>query len=189
MNRIFKVLINVFTKPFEVKQKLSEFRYFKKIGLSPILLSFYLIEILSDNKFWKHIDNEIKKAYQIFTDPRLGGWILDSPSMIIYSIVRIIKPDIVIETGAGPGGSSALILNALQRNNKGHLYSIDLPGYDSIIYPKIGRFYNIHVPPGYETGWLVPQELRSRWSLVRGFKTEITRIVGKVVSCRYLLSR
>lgn len=163
------LLIKGLTKPYKIVKIVRDIR---KVGINPFVLSVYLMEILLDRKFWLHIDGSIRKVKQSFKDPRLGGWMLDFPSLFLYSIVRITKPDVVIETGVGPGGSSAIILNALNKNKKGHLYSIDLPGYDSVIYPKIGRHFNIHVPPGYEVGWLVPLWLRNRWTLILGDSKE-----------------
>ena len=46
---------------------------------------------------------------------------------IPYLLVRLIKPKCIVETGVSAGVSSAYILQALQDNEKGMLYSIDLP--------------------------------------------------------------
>jgi len=46
---------------------------------------------------------------------------------IIYTLIRCLKPRIVIETGVANGASSTFILSALEKNNLGKLYSIDLP--------------------------------------------------------------
>jgi hypothetical protein len=40
----------------------------------------------------------------------------------------VVKPDKVVETGVYKGSSSAVTLQALEDNNKGKLFSIDLPG-------------------------------------------------------------
>lgn len=45
----------------------------------------------------------------------------------LYTIIRIRKPDIVVETGVAQGVSSTFILQALEDNGRGQLYSIDLP--------------------------------------------------------------
>jgi Methyltransferase domain len=69
-----------------------------------------------------------------------------------YAIVRLCKPRVVLETGVHDGLSSTLILRALSRNGQGSLISIDLPAIDL-------PFANV------EPGWLVPDELKSRWHL------------------------
>lgn len=170
MLRESKVLIKGIIKPYTAIRMATNFWTLK---LSPFRIGMYLLELLTDKQFWNHIDKVIEKAKRSFPDPKLGGWMLGFPCFMLYPIIRLVRPEIVVETGVGPGGSSALILNALNKNRKGHLYSIDLPGYDAIIYPKMGRLYNIHVPPGNEVGWLVSPSLRERWSLLLGDSKEI----------------
>lgn len=70
-----------------------------------------------------------------------------------YALVRLKRPRLVVETGVHDGLSSALILEALNRNDAGHLASVDLPALDL---------------PDDGPGWLVPDRLRDRWSLDPG---------------------
>lgn len=74
----------------------------------------------------------------------------------LYVIVRILRPNIVVETGVANGVSSAYILRAMEDNGVGKLISIDLP------YPGVGSI----LPEGKQTGWLVPDDLRHRWTLI-----------------------
>ena len=76
----------------------------------------------------------------------------------LYAIVRVTKPNIVVETGVFEGAGSCAILLALERNDKGHLYSIDLPS------PRI--------PPDKKAGWRIQHHLRKRWLLVEGKSSE-----------------
>ncbi len=76
----------------------------------------------------------------------------------LYVLTRIVKPEIVVETGVGNGVSSTFILSALDKNGTGRLISVDLPD------PGIGDV----LPPTKKTGWLVPDKLRSRWELKMG---------------------
>src|SRR5436190_7374529 len=46
---------------------------------------------------------------------------------MIYFLVRCAKPAVMMETGVAHGVSSWTILNAMHKNQKGKLYSIDLP--------------------------------------------------------------
>lgn len=79
----------------------------------------------------------------------------------IYCCVRVLQPSSMIETGVAHGSSSWIILNAMEKNKKGKLISIDLPNNDT------NEAYNFGVktPP---TGWRVPEQLRQRWSLRLG---------------------
>jgi len=91
----------------------------------------------------------------------------------LYTLIRCLKPENVIETGVASGISSTLILRALEQNRRGKLVSIDLPNY----LPK-GRvnsdgFTDFTVlPEGAEPGWIVPGGLRHRWTLVIGDSRE-----------------
>ena len=76
----------------------------------------------------------------------------------LYIITRIMKPNVVVETGVASGVSSAYILQALEDNNEGELYSIDISAY---------------IPRGVKpTGWIVPSSLRHRWHLIIGSSSE-----------------
>lgn len=73
---------------------------------------------------------------------------------LCYAVVRTIQPKKVAETGVCYGVTSAHVLMALERNGEGHLYSVDLP--------PLGKNGDDYV------GWLVPEELRNRWTLRKG---------------------
>ncbi|MCI4334502.1 MAG: class I SAM-dependent methyltransferase [Thermoplasmata archaeon] len=74
---------------------------------------------------------------------------------LIYTVVRVRRPERVIETGVGPvGSSSAFILEAMRANGRGHLWSLDA-----------GRYTALY---GIEPGLGIPEELRSRHSLIIG---------------------
>jgi len=68
---------------------------------------------------------------------------------ILYYIVRFFKPEVVLESGVSAGTSSGTIVHALDKNNKGILYSSDLP---MLLDEK-------------DIGILVPNELKYRWKL------------------------
>lgn len=69
---------------------------------------------------------------------------------VSYGLVRLLSPDVVIETGIGAGASSRSILIGLRRNGRGHLHSIELPTPKAEMLPKIG--------------YLVPDDLHGRWT-------------------------
>jgi hypothetical protein len=68
---------------------------------------------------------------------------------LLYHLVRVVRPDFVIETGVCTGSTSAFILAGLEDNRHGILHSIDLPP---------GRL----IADGL-VGFAIPSELRSRW--------------------------
>ena len=76
-----------------------------------------------------------------------------------YTLIRIFKPETVVETGVGAGVSSWTILHALEENQAGRLISIDLPTPNTQLLPKVG--------------YLVPPELRHRWQLRIGSSQQL----------------
>jgi predicted O-methyltransferase YrrM len=89
----------------------------------------------------------------------------------LYALLRTVRPDVVVETGVANGFSTAFSLLALQANEIGHLHSIDLPREIGRDYEP-GTFYEgecrAGIPPGSEPGWLIPQALKERWTLILG---------------------
>jgi hypothetical protein len=65
-----------------------------------------------------------------------------------------LRPKVVVETGVARGVTSRAILEAMDRRDEGHLWSVDLPPLSD--------------PWWTESRSLVPQRLRSRWSYLRG---------------------
>ena len=83
------------------------------------------------NKDFKEILNgeiaKIKRKYelpkQVFFARRLG-W---------YVLVRILKPNVVVETGTDKGLGTLLIAQALKENGKGKVYSLDIDPYSGVL--------------------------------------------------------
>ena len=70
---------------------------------------------------------------------------------VIGAIVLLSRPGTVVETGVAMGFTTAVILAALDRNQCGHLHSIDMPPMQVDARSFIGQ--------------VVPNDLRDRWSL------------------------
>ena len=68
-----------------------------------------------------------------------------------YALIKLLRPEVVVETGVGAGVSSWTILRAMEENGQGRLVSIDLPTPNTELLPEVG--------------YLVPTELRHRWDL------------------------
>lgn len=84
----------------------------------------------------------------------------------LYAFCRHYRPNIVVETGVHYGGSSAFILKALAQNDSGHLYSIDLPDQS---YQRDDLWIQHDALPYLNTtGYAVPSNLRTRWTLITG---------------------
>src|SRR5690606_25599161 len=77
---------------------------------------------------------------------------------------RALRPRVVVETGVFDGFSTAFILKALRDNRRGELYSIDLPAR-AAVPASTDRMVLDTLPSGHDPGWIIPDELRRRWSL------------------------
>jgi hypothetical protein len=92
--------------------------------------------------------------------------------ILLYCLVRELKPEVVVETGVYYGGNSVFILGALAKNNKGKLISIDYPQNKMDVtalglrHPWVGEteVYN----DKYEPGFIIPESLKARFELMIG---------------------
>lgn len=108
-------------------------------------------------------------------EKRGPGVIHVNEALYIYCMMRHLRPEIVVETGVCNGFSSAFILYALECNQGGHLYSIDYPeglGAERGPAAHWEGDGNAVVPEGKAPGWLVPERLRQRWTLILGRSQE-----------------
>jgi hypothetical protein len=83
----------------------------------------------------------------------------------LYAIIRFARPEVVVETGVHRGVSSLFILQAMIENGRGKLYSIDLPHAQ---YKSDSGMGTESVLSESKIGICVPENLRSRWTLILG---------------------
>lgn len=103
----------------------------------------------------------------------------------LYTIVRAIRPRIVVETGVAAGFSSAYLLQALHDNGFGELLSIDPPTTNPIGGPnEDGVLDGAHVAHADDTGFVIPPHLRDRWTLLLG---DSKNLLPKVLSSHPLI--
>jgi hypothetical protein len=108
-----------------------------------------------DCKLWREIQDDVNRI-SICANKTLQNIPFDlgggGAYPLLYFITRYNKPAVVVETGVASGFSTFSILDALSKNQKGHLYSSDLP------------YFRLPNPTQY-IGIVVPDVLKSRWSL------------------------
>jgi predicted O-methyltransferase YrrM len=68
----------------------------------------------------------------------------EDSAFLLYSLVRMLTPEVILETGVANGHSSSVILSALDENGNGCLHSVDVSG---------------------DVGRLIAPEQKSRWHL------------------------
>ncbi len=86
---------------------------------------------------------------------------------LLHWLVRLLRPETVLETGVASGASSRAILEGLHTNGAGHLFSSDLS----------------HVIPSEHAGLCVDPEMRGRWTLLHeGDRKNIPRLLASAGS-------
>ena len=103
---------------------------------------------------------------------------LNMDHYFLYSLVRTIKPSVILETGVFHGYYTACYLKGLYDNYRygsvdGKLISIDLPAYESISESPTESPHMTHLPSGNGPGWVIPDNLRDRWELHIGDSREL----------------
>ena len=98
---------------------------------------------------------------------RLGRESQPYAGYFLYMLVRALKPDIFVETGVSGGESSTFILQAMEDNKKGKLYSVDFP--QAIVEKGLTTIS----PEGTSSGWLIPDYLKHRWDLTLGKSEDV----------------
>lgn len=92
--------------------------------------------------------------------------------ILMYSMVRALKPTLFVESGVLHGLTTVFILHALEKNSHGMLISADLPSY-----PETGPSNKdgcvAVLPKGKEPGWVIPAAMRERWAFVKGPSSEV----------------
>jgi len=134
------------------------------LGHSKKSVDGYLNQIFADKEFNRKVST---KLYGL----DYAGWIGFPEGL--YTLMRILKPEIVVETGVAAGVSSAYILKALEDNGEGELFSVDLTNYELEYFPKLGLDPVAIIPEGKEPGFVIPAELKRRWHLNLGKSQEI----------------
>jgi hypothetical protein len=105
---------------------------------------------------WPQVIKELE-AKGIRAGPEsFKGWNDGDTGLVraIWCLVRHLKPRNVVETGVAHGVTSRFILEALERNGSGHLWSVDHPPLEPEWHPQIGMAVGGRFP--------------DRWTYIRG---------------------
>ena len=121
-------------------------------------------EARSDRRLFSHLS----RAHDRFG--RSSYVEIDAP-LELHAIVRLMRPEHVVEVGVSSGVSSAYLLAALERNGRGTLHSVDRPSRSR--GTGSGRGASWSIPTGESSGWAVPARLRRGWDLRLGDKAEV----------------
>jgi hypothetical protein len=105
---------------------------------------------------WPEVIEELE-AKGIRAGPEsFGSWNDGDAGFVraIWCLIRHQKPTKVVETGVAHGVTSRMILEAMERNGGGDLWSIDLPPIESVWQQQVGM--------------AVGDRYAARWSYIKG---------------------
>lgn len=148
----------------------------KEVIRHPIcIIDKILFRIKTENIIMFFVDSlDVRNTGQLAQEAIQNLSVNNLKTQLMYILVRHLKPDVVIETGVARGDTSQAILKAMQINDKGHLYSIDLNQEKSIDGSDRGY---------YKTGDRVTEDLKKRWTLIDGdSKIELPKLLQRVPS-------
>jgi hypothetical protein len=105
---------------------------------------------------WPEVIAELESKGIRVGPETLQGWNDGDAGLVraIWCLTRHLRPHNVVETGVLHGVTSRFILEAIERNQAGHLWSIDLPPFEPVWRDEIGI--------------AVGERFPSRWSYIRG---------------------
>ncbi len=119
---------------------------------------------LNNSKFIDKLTTKLDPYSNIQT----GSMMSPLRGPMLYVMMRVIQPKIIVETGVASGASSSFLLKALQKNNSGHLHSIDLPASPE-------NDPDVRLPEYKKPGWLVDDELKDRWTYHEGKSSDLLK--------------
>jgi hypothetical protein len=108
-------------------------------------------------RLWAALVEEMNARGLVLGRASFGGWDDGGPALALaaYCLARALRPDKIVETGVAHGVTTRFLLEALEHERAGRLWSIDLPPLvESRLEPEIAV--------------LVPPERRERWTLCLG---------------------
>jgi hypothetical protein len=122
---------------------------------------------------WRDIASELQAQGLRFGRQTYGEY-SDAEASLAHAVWCTVlhkRPSVVLETGVARGVTSRIVLEALIRNDQGHLWSIDLP------HPFERKLHG-------QTGAVVPASHRVRWSYIEGSSRRrlpsLLRLLGRI---------
>ena len=107
-------------------------------------------------ELWPEVIAEMKGKGLRVGPESFKGWNDGDAGLVraIWCLTRHLRPANVVETGVAHGVTSRFILEALERNGTGHLWSIDRPPLEHALHEQIGA--------------AVSNQLKHRWTYIQG---------------------
>ncbi len=149
-------------------------------------LEGYYWELVEDGVFLKALNRKIDecrdkypKGLFLHKDIDNIDW-FGNQRVTLYVLVRLLKPELSVETGVFYGGTTAFLLNGLAKNAKGRLISIDLPA-NKIVEGAAQRHEKVAdselLPDGFRPGFIVPDDLKKFWDFREGSSLDVMKTI------------
>jgi hypothetical protein len=120
-------------------------------------------------ELWEQVIGELQQAGLRIGRGAYAGWGDGEPGLVraVWCLVRHARAERVVETGVARGITTRFVVEALEQNDRGHLWSVDLPPL---------REPELHA----QTATAVPERLRRRWTYVRGSsRTQLPSLLAR----------
>ncbi len=171
----------------------SGYRYLRKGFHDPLLLRHYLFygnrkaAQLQVRRVARALGGTVAAVDQYYNDIQVSRFLeriskaatpftgMGAAGQDLYVMLRVMRPEVVVETGVFSGVSSSFILKALEDNKRGILYSIDYPlsEQEYAVALQAGKETAYPLPGGKQPGFAIPEELKGRWVLRQGKSKEV----------------
>lgn len=135
-------------------------------GTSEARAAVAVAEARSESRLFTHLAREHRAE-------RRTSYVESDAPLELYALARLRRPGHVLEVGVSSGVSSAYLLAALEKNQRGTLHSVDLPSFPRPSARPTAPHASWTLPPGRASGWAVPFPLRQRWDLRLGDKRRV----------------
>lgn len=105
---------------------------------------------------WPRVMSELETNGIQAGPESFGSWNDGDAGLVraIWCLTRHLQPTKIVETGVAHGVTSRFILEALQKNDRGHLWSIDVPPLERFLRSQVGVAVGGRYP--------------DRWSYIKG---------------------
>lgn len=141
-------------------------------------------QVFARRSYVEHYLSELDRRHCAHYIP---GWVNHEEALLLYWLVRRLKPRTILQTGVCNGLSTAFMMLGLAKNGSdGSLRAIDLPPIFDACDPSWtieGKVYGFVIPEGKTSGWLVPEAYHERLEIWHGnAKDLLPKMVDKVDS-------
>jgi hypothetical protein len=142
-------------------------------------------DALTDFETWQHT---LLRVVELSEQEDQSIGVTATEGMVLYGLVRALRPEYVVETGIATGVSTSFISAALIQNGFGNLYSIDLPPQESTGVVHADGSHSVSRGPA----WAVPDTIRVAMQgrheiILEDVRTSLPRLLARLPRVDFFL--